>query len=836
MTLDLWLAIGVLIPLASFAFLALFASKLPRAAEGTGHDAHGDHGHLDAHAGDGHGHGPAVAKRPPGGNPWAGYVATAAIALSCVVSSYVLLRWTGMSSQERVAYAAAHAAEHRYHWADLGAIPLWIGVQLDSLTVIMFFMVTFVSTWIHVFSLGYMAHDPRFGRFFTYLSLFCFSMLGLVISDSLLFMFIFWELVGLCSYFLIGFWFEKKSASNAAIKAFVTNRVGDFGFLIGLMMVVYFLKDVSLDGAAAAFLGQARGDPGLPLFANTFMGLSWATWMGICLFCGAVGKSAQFPLHVWLPDAMEGPTPVSALIHAATMVAAGVYLVARIFRLLTPDAQLVIAAIGCITLTLTALIAIAQTDIKKVLAYSTLSQLGYMIFGMGVGAWVGALFHLLTHAFFKALLFLGSGQVIAGCHHEQDMRRMGGLRTKMPVTCWTFFIAVLAIAGAGIPWTHWGLGGFYSKDEILAVAYQRSYLWNKPLHHESGHHATRQTGTAHAADAPGTPPVLAQEDLFDRDRARMHPPQMIDEAVPHAESLAANFRGIPALPRWMFWLPIIIAYVTPFYMMRCWYLTFAGKPRDAHVHEHAHETPLMYVPLVVLAAFTVLCATVPATSFRHLVADAAQNAPSDPVGAKISALAPAINGEVLHDAHVALGGMVGFAFVVGLFAGWAIYRRGLGLVDSLLVSAGALRFVQRALVRRLYIDDLYDAVLVRGTVIVAFIGGLIDKLFVDGLVNLSAILTRGTAMFTGRQLDMPVRSGDIGFVDALVNGVAGTAYALSDSVRRPQTGRIRTYILTAAGAAAALLLLMAFPDALTALASRVLSLIGVRSAAAAVSS
>ena len=440
-TLETMLVAGVVIPLCSFVLLVFIGPKL--------------------------------------GKPAAGWVATLAIAASCVLAALVMMDWRAMSPAERAAFQP-----QVFEWASFGggasAISLSVGVNLDSLTVIMFFMVTFIATWIHVFSLGYMAGhsdevdgQSKFHRFFAYLSLFCFSMLGLLIANSLLFLFIFWELVGLCSYLLIGFYFDKKFASNAAMKAFITNRVGDFGFLIGLALVTLYLRDLTLGGAAEAFRDQHAA--GGALFKNQFMGISFATWMGILLFCGAVGKSAQVPLQVWLPDAMAGPTPVSALIHAATMVAAGVYLVARIFVLLTPEAQLVIAWVGAITLTMAALIAIVQTDIKKVLAYSTLSQLGYMVLGMGVGAWIAALFHLLTHAFFKALMFLGSGQVIEGCHHEQDIRKMGGLRKKMPVTCWTFFIGVVAIAGVGIPGTHIGLGGFFSKDEILAIAYQRTY-------------------------------------------------------------------------------------------------------------------------------------------------------------------------------------------------------------------------------------------------------------------------------------------------------------------------------------------------------------------------
>ncbi len=829
MTLDLLLVAGVVIPLISFVFLAFFGSRLPGVAPaGHGHDDHG-HGSLDDHGHGGHddhshaadhghaaGHGehhfPPKIKRPSGGNPIAGLIATAAIALSCVLATTVLVRWVGMSPSDRVEYSARVAADHSYYWGDLGKLKLSIAVNLDSLTVIMFFMVTFVSTWIHVFSLGYMREDPRFARFFTFLSLFCFSMLGLVVANSLLFLFIFWELVGLCSYFLIGFWFEKKSASNAAIKAFVTNRVGDFGFIIGLAMVVMYLGDVSLAGAAASFRRLAD-DPTAALFTQTFWGLNLATWMGIGLFCGAVGKSAQFPLHVWLPDAMEGPTPVSALIHAATMVAAGVYLVARIFALLTPQAQFVIAIIGCITLTMTALIAVVQTDIKKVLAYSTLSQLGYMIFGMGVGAWVGALFHLLTHAFFKALLFLGSGQVIAGCHHEQDIRRMGGLRKKMPVTCWTFFLAVLAIAGAGIPYSGFGIGGYFSKDEILAVAYHRSYLHDRPLDHgESEHSAAAIGSAAFAAEPAGTTASDSHGHSTAGNGAAGH---AISSGSGHPaghDSLATLYPDLRPLPKWMFWLPIIVAYITPFYMMRCWVLTFAGKPRDEHVHEHAHETPIMWVPLVVLAVSSVLCASIPVITMRNLVLDAAHAAPTEKIGSRVSSLTPALNGEQLHEAHEALGKLVGVAFLVGMGAAYLLYRNGLGAASAIMRMSGAIRAVHRALMRRLYIDDAYDLILVGGTIVLAKVCQVFDAILIDGIVNLSAALTRVFASFTGRQLDMPVRGGDIGFVDAIVNGIGSATRALGDMVRQPQTGRIRWYILSLAGVAAVILVAVAFQD------------------------
>jgi len=312
----------------------------------------------------------------------------------------------------------------------------------------MMLIVTGVGGAIHIYSYGYMHEDRSMARFFACLSLFTFSMLGIVLANNFLMMFIFWELVGVSSYLLIGFWFEKPSAGDAAKKAFITNRLGDFGFLAGIIMVWALLHTLNFSSIAAnsAALGAS------------------ATIAGLLIFCGAAGKSAQFPLHVWLPDAMEGPTPVSALIHAATMVAAGVYMLCRAFVLFNPLALHVIAWLGGFTALLAALIAVQQNDIKRILAYSTLSQLGYMVMAVGLSGPTPAMFHLTTHAFFKALLFLGAGSVIHGLHEEQDIWKMGGLKKKMPVTFWTFIIGTLALSG--VP----PLSGFYSKDSILAQA------------------------------------------------------------------------------------------------------------------------------------------------------------------------------------------------------------------------------------------------------------------------------------------------------------------------------------------------------------------------------
>lgn len=346
----------------------------------------------------------------------------------------------------------------KFTWITFGAAPLSgnvnieLGIKIDNLTVIMLFVVNLISSLVHLYSIEYMRGDKRYTRYFAYLGIFTFSMLGIVLTDNILMMYIFWELVGLSSYLLIGFWFEKKSAADASKKAFIVNRVGDIGMFLGILILFFNYKTFSFDSIFSQI------SSGILPFGSE----AWLTAAGILVFMGAVGKSAQFPLHVWLPDAMEGPTPVSALIHAATMVAAGVYLVTRIFVMLTADAMLVIAVIGAFTSFIAATIAITQNDIKKVLAYSTISQLGYMIMSLGVGAYAFAFFHLVTHAFFKACLFLGSGSVIHAMHHEQDIRHMGGLRKKMPITYITFLISTLAISG--VPLT----SGFLSKDGILA--------------------------------------------------------------------------------------------------------------------------------------------------------------------------------------------------------------------------------------------------------------------------------------------------------------------------------------------------------------------------------
>ncbi|RUT85832.1 MULTISPECIES: NADH-quinone oxidoreductase subunit L [unclassified Mesorhizobium] len=427
-------------------------------------------------------------------------------------------------------------------WIQSGGLEAAWALRIDTLTVVMLVVVNTVSALVHIYSIGYMHHDPNRPRFFAYLSLFTFAMLMLVTSDNLVQMFFGWEGVGLASYLLIGFWYKKPSANAAAIKAFVVNRVGDFGFALGIFGLFVLFGSVNLGTifANAATFIPAEGAPhGAAVL--TFLGYALdkqaaMTIVCLLLFMGAMGKSAQVPLHTWLPDAMEGPTPVSALIHAATMVTAGVFMLARLSPLfeLSHSALTVVTFIGAFTAFFAATVGLVQNDIKRVIAYSTCSQLGYMFVALGVGAYGAAIFHLFTHAFFKALLFLGSGSVIHAVSDEQDMRKMGGLRKLIPTTYWMMVIGTLALTGVGIPVTVIGTAGFFSKDAIIESAF-------------AGHNSV--AGMA-------------------------------------------------------FVLLVIAACFTSFYSWRLIFMTFHGKPRASHeVMHHVHESPpVMLVPLFILAA------------------------------------------------------------------------------------------------------------------------------------------------------------------------------------------------------------------------------------------
>ena len=383
------------------------------------------------------------------------WVPVGAVVLSWLAAMVVVAGVLGGDGETTVAVTL-------WHWIPAGNLSVGVGFLVDSLTAVLLIVVTTIGMLVHVYSIGYMRHDPGYWRFFAYLNLFMISMLLLVLADNWLVVFVAWEGVGLCSYLLIGFWYRKRSAAEASKKAFIANRVGDVGFALGIMAIFVNTGTLNIRDSI-----EVLTSPTLVAFPIP------VPLIALLIFAGAVGKSAQFPLHVWLPDAMEGPTPVSALIHAATMVNAGVYLVARANPIFAsaPEVMTVVAAIGIFTAILAASIAMTQNDIKRVLAYSTLSQLGYMFASLGVGAFTAAIFHLMTHGFFKGLLFLGSGSVIHAVNEEQDMRKMGGLAKKIPQTYWTMLIGAIAISG--IP----PLAGFFSKDEILGESYKLGFQW-----------------------------------------------------------------------------------------------------------------------------------------------------------------------------------------------------------------------------------------------------------------------------------------------------------------------------------------------------------------------
>jgi NADH-quinone oxidoreductase subunit L len=395
------------------------------------------------------------------GRRFVSWVGPSAIGLSFLTAIFIFFELIGKPVTER------HFEKVIFDWVVSGSFQTVVGYQIDPLSILMALVVTGVSFFIHIYSVGYMHDDPGYPRYFTYLNLFVFMMLNLILANNFLLMFVGWEGVGLCSYLLIGFWFEKDSASNAGKKAFVVNRVGDFGFILGMFLIFTSLgkHGVWTLNFTEVFANANKLDP------------ATVTAITILLFIGACGKSAQIPLYVWLPDAMEGPTPVSSLIHAATMVTAGVYMVARcnVLYTMAPISMMIVAIVGVATAIYTASIGFCQNDIKKVLAYSTISQLGYMFLGVGVGAFSAGIFHLMTHAFFKGLLFLAAGSVMHALSGELDMRKMGALRKKIPYTFWTFFIACFAIAGI------FPFAGFFSKDEILWQAFSSSHghvlLW-----------------------------------------------------------------------------------------------------------------------------------------------------------------------------------------------------------------------------------------------------------------------------------------------------------------------------------------------------------------------
>ncbi|MEX0643294.1 MAG: NADH-quinone oxidoreductase subunit L [Pirellulales bacterium] len=768
---------------------------------------------------------------------YAGYIAIGAIVTGFVLSAIAMFGyWLPAHSLAEVGHhdaeahaeegaaaepaegEASHVAEHNneappyingefYTLGSWGSLKLTIGYYIDTLTVTMFCMVTLIASCIHIYAFGYM-HDElhdytdhevkledghhlhrrgRFHRFFQYFSLFSFSMLGICIAGNLAMVFVFWELVGICSYFLIGFYIERHSASTAANKAFIVNRVGDFGMLIGMMALWsslgtftfgdtknsdgtvtergifsllhtpendYHLRPAdgmiafegreqveqavraagstepaAIDAAVAAEVGRLKADEGG----------RWGHWLlfvaGVGVFCGCVGKSAQFPLHTWLPDAMEGPTPVSALVHSATMVAAGVYLVGRVYPIFTAEALLVIAVVGCITLFLAATIAVTAVDIKRVLAYSTISQLGFMMLALGLGGWLAGLFHLITHAFFKSLLFLGSGSVIHAVH-TNDMREMGGLRKKMPITAYTMLVGCLAIAGVGVPFLA-GFSGFHSKDAIVEQALSH---W---------HH-----------------------------------------------NWADGFS-------WLFFVvPVFSAGLTAFYMFRLWYMTFAGEPRDHHRYDHAHESPrVMTGPLVVLAVFAVcagwhLPSWAPGVFANFGVANLLESA--RPIGTLASKPGVFLSELFIANEHIAHAdemfnvikvpaGLAAIgAAILGIWLATEVYLWRRVSADDL---ARKLRPLYDLSWHKWWFDELYDFVFVRPTLAVSrFIATTLDRGVIDSILHAFAALYRLLALVVAN-------FGDQFVIDGLVDGIAERTWNLGLSMRSIQTGRLRQYVM-----------------------------------------
>ena len=596
-------------------------------------------------------------------------VATAGLFLSAILSWIVFLTFDGTTESIEI-----------LRWIQSGSLDTSWAIRMDRLTAIMLIVITTVSSLVHLYSFGYMAHDDHFAegvsykpRFFAYLSFFTFAMLMLVTADNLVQMFFGWEGVGVASYLLIGFYYKKPSANAAAIKAFVVNRVGDFGFALGIFGLFLMTDSINFTEIFEAIPTDVAGQ------SIQFLWTEWdaANLLAFLLFVGAMGKSAQLILHTWLPDAMEGPTPVSALIHAATMVTAGVFLVCRMSPLIefAPSAQTFIVVLGATTAFFAATVGLVQNDIKRVIAYSTCSQLGYMFVAAGVGVYSVAMFHLLTHAFFKAMLFLGAGSVIHAMHHEQDMRNYGGLRHKIPKTFWAMMIGTLAITGVGIPLLYVGFpigfAGFVSKDAIIESAY------------------------------------------------------------------AATPMG------YAFWMLVIAALFTSFYSWRLMFMTFYGEPRgDKHTHEHAHESPkTMLVPLGVLAIGAIFSGMVfykpffgsdesvdkffgisgekhaivqmvkPAYAATDEAKDDTDHGPAQVPGQ--GAIFHGPDNHVLHDAHYVPKWVKVSPFVVmllGFFTAWLFYIKNPSLPGRL---AANQRPLYNFLLNKWYFDEVYDFLFVR---------------------------------------------------------------------------------------------------------------------------
>ena len=668
----------------------------------------------------------------------------------------------------------AYDPNFRYHvvfpWITVGDRALLnTGILIDNVTAVMLLVVTIVSTLVHLFSIGYMHGDPKYNRFFAYLSIFSFSMLGLVLAESFLFIYIFWELVGLSSYLLIGFWFEKKSASDAGKKAFIVNRVGDFGFLIGILIIYATCGVLGYD---QVFLAIGEGKLSGMLLTLT----------GIAIFCGAIGKSAQFPLHVWLPDAMEGPTPVSALIHAATMVAAGVYLVGRVYPMFTPDAFLFIACVGLITLFITASIALAQNDIKKVLAYSTCSQLGYMIMGLGVGGYTAGLAHLTTHAAFKACLFLGSGSVIHAVH-SQDIQEMGGLRKKMPITFATFLIATLAISG--VP----GFSGFYSKDMILGAALEFGMKSANPLHM-----------------------IFFIGALFTAGLTAFYMFRLVILTFFGAPKDHHKFDHAHESPASM-WVPLVVLAGLSFsFWYSGWFGTLVQKPKSAAnlagisapatVATMEHAAVMAPAPEGGSAASHGTSA--PAET-PHAARPAVHGEPQEGASHGGSPAQAGHGADAAHDAHIAHTAHTYAMYssvavgTLGIFLAFVVYSFGWINPDRVM---NAVKPLHTFLQNKWYFDELYDATVINGSKALSRGLAWFDMHVVDGLVNLTAQVGVFVSFLVGKFDDY--------VVDGAVNGLASATTGSGSVLRRLQTGKLYHYVFVLAGGALVIFLIKAF--------------------------
>jgi len=606
----------------------------------------------------------------------------------------------------------------------IGTLDIQLGILLDNISVIMITTVALISLVVHIFSIDYMKGDPRYNRYFAYLGLFTFSMSGIVLTHNFLMMYIFWELVGLSSYLLIGFWFEKKSASDAGKKAFIVNRIGDIGMFAGILMIFFTYNTFSFDKIFAQI------SQGVLPFNSEF----WLTVMGILIFCGAVGKSAQFPLHVWLPDAMEGPTPVSALIHAATMVAAGVYFVTRVFTILTGDALFVIAIIGMLSAFIPATIALTQNDIKRVLAYSTVSQLGYMIMALGVGAYTFAFFHLITHAFFKACLFLGSGSVIHAMHHEQDIQNLGGLRKKMPLTYATFLIASLALSG--IPLT----SGFLSKDGILAGTFAFASV--------TGHWLFPAVGFLVA--------MMTAFYMFRLIILTFHGEPKNKEKYEHAHeskfAMAMPLVVLSALSIFIWYTP------NPFNADQGWVLSKWIKVPEISVPENSR--------------------------YSFMKTDAA-----DVEAGKVDLLKEEViysetYTEAVHHAHNPAMLLSLFVALTGIFIAFLMYQWKKINPDKI---ASAVKPLYKLSYNKWYFDEIYDKTFVAGTLAFSRFLAWFDLKVIDGIVDGSAAITklfsRASGFFDNNVVD--------GFVNlsAYLSGILGLGF------RKLQTGKVQTYVV-----------------------------------------